>query len=475
MRVSVVSHCIHSLRLLGLSMAIAITGCVSAEHSPQTEHAMSQALGVSSDVVFDVGVSSGDDSVSSGDHLTMAQAIERTLSTHPEVHSALARVRSAQADARQSRLLPNPILSVAIRFPEEGGKATVEAGLAADLISLLQRPGRVSAADARLRAASADAVSTALDVVRQVQESYVASQALDELMPVLESRRDLLDRLLKIARSRLRAGEGTQLDVTTIESQHVELKLEIAEIELQRREQRLSLAALLGQPGAAPQWELSPLGTSHSPLADEKEWIARALEHRPEIQALRWELSALGDELAAERLAALDGAEAGAEAERDDGDWSLGPSFAVPLPIFDFGQARRQKLRAVRIEAMHLLKQERTRVIEEVRRAHAAYESLSQTLAQARDRLIPLMRNQLDQAESQYLSGLTDVTALTLAEQQLQAAHGRRIELEQRTLESLVRLERAVGGAGVARRIAPSTAPSSAPRVKLQSSTSEQP
>ena len=96
-------------------------------------------------------------------------AVERAMRHDPGLQAALARVRAALAEADQARLLPNPVLSVALRFPEAGaGKPVIEAGLAADLLSVLQQPGRIKAADHRLRAASAEALTTALDLLFEV-------------------------------------------------------------------------------------------------------------------------------------------------------------------------------------------------------------------------------------------------------------------------------------------------------------------
>jgi cobalt-zinc-cadmium efflux system outer membrane protein len=460
-----------SARRSVLGVTLLLSGCVSQGNWPQPEQDAATSTGLSQPIRFDRTAGVTDLPDAPPQTLTLPAAVEKALTTNPQLQAALARVRSAQAEARQSRLLPNPVLSVAVRYPEGGGKPTVEAGLAADLLSLLQRPGRVSAADHRLRAASAEAVSTALDVLKEVQERYFAVQALDELTPVLEARRKLLDRLLDISRSRLRAGEGTQLDVTTLESQRVELDLEIAEKQLELREERLALARLLGQPSGAADWKLTPFNAARTPLVAERDWIALALERRPEIQARKWEVAALGGDLSAARFAAIEGGDAGIDAERDDG-WGVGPAVSSPLPIFDWGQARREKLRADRTEAMHKLTEERRRVVEEVRRAHAAYGVLTDALAQARDRLIPLMQKRLEQAEGQYLSGQADITALALAEQELQAARARRIELERRAFEALSRLQRAVGGPGVARRIAaPTTAPATMPATTPATTT----
>jgi outer membrane protein TolC len=360
---------------------------------------------------------------------------------------ALARVRASLAEAQQARLLPNPILSVALRWPEGGGGTIVEASVAAELLSLLKKPGQISAADDRLRAASSDAVAAVLDVWAELQDRYVEVQALDALVPVLEARRRLVERMRLVAQSRLGAGEGTRLDVTTLEAQLVELEVEIAERELERREARLALARLIGRPSDEAHWSIDAWAAPQEVAGSEGAWIASAMTHRPEIEAIAWSLQALGMEERLTGLAWLEGDEVGVDVERDDG-WSVGPAFSLALPIFDWGQAGRANAQARRAEALHQLTATRRQVVEEVRRAHAAYVASHRVLEQVRDRLVPLLERREEEAESAYRAGQSDVLALILAQQGLQAGRARRIELERKTRESLNRLHRAVGGAG---------------------------
>lgn len=433
-------------------------GCASSRDWPQTEQAAAQATGAADAIQLDVNGQPVDIVDAIPSTLTLPDAIQRALRYSPTIQVALARARAAQAEAHQARLLPNPILSVAVRFPEGGGTPTIDAGLTADLVSLLSQPGRISAADHRLRAAGAEAVTAALDVLQDVQERYAAVQMHDELMPILEARRELLARLLDISQSRFRAGEGTQLDALTLNAQLVELELEIAEKQSERREERLALARLIGQPSAEPSWQVSPWQPPETMPGAEKNWISAAMDNRPEIQARRWELAAMGDDLAAGGWASLDGAEAGVDSEKE-GDWAVGPAVSVPIPLLDWGQARRAKRHAERIEARHHLAQEQRRVVEEVRSAHGSLVVALEMLQRVSRELIPLAERRQTQAEAQYKAGQTDITSLVLAAQELQSARARLIELQQRTSTALARLHRAVGGSGVATRMAPSSQP----------------
>ncbi len=444
-------------------ITLAITGCATTAPKPETSTAISRATGTSNAITFQVNGEALDVNESPATTLPLAEAVRRTLAHDPEIQAALARVRIAQAEAKQNRLLPNPVLDVAMRFPEGGGSTVIEAGLSADLISILSRRGRTSAADNRLRAASTEAVSEVLDALSEVRETYVAVQTLDALIAVLQERVGIIDRLLELARSRLRNGFGTRLDVLTFETQRLELEAEVADRELERREARLALTRLIGQPSGEMAWRLASWEPNRLISSSESSWIGLALENRPEVQARRYEMAALGAELSLTRFVPFEGTGIGIDAERDDGDWTVGPAASLPIPLFDFGQARRARARAAVIEAGHQLTAARRQVVQETRQAHAAFLASLANLERVRSQLVPLLERRLTQAEAQFKSGQTDVTGLLLAEQELRAGRTQLVELQRRNTESLIRLERAVGGPGIAaslENVEPTTSPS---------------
>jgi outer membrane protein TolC len=401
-----------------------------------------------------------------GGRLSLPDAVRRALGTSPAVQQALGRVRTAQADAWQTRLLPNPVLTVAFRFPENSGKPVIEAGLAADLIALLQRPGRIEAADDRLRAVSAEVVTAALDVIAEVEEHYTSAAASEASVAILRQRLKLLGQLLDLARARLAAGEGTQLDITTLDAQRVDLETDLAERAQEAADERLILARLVGQPSGGSDWVLdTPVGARAPALPRERALLDAATSRRPEIAALTWQLAALGADVRLARFAPFEGGDVGIASERDE-HWTVGPAFSTPLPIFDWGQARKAKSVAARVEAGHKLTEQRRRVVEEVRRAYAAVLAASATAERVRTELIPLQQRRRDQAEAAYRTGNADVTVLLLADNDLQTARAKLVDLDRRTALSLSKLRRAVGGAAVADALtppSPATVPTTAP------------
>lgn len=398
--------------------------------------------------------------------LHLDEAVRRAVTSDPGLQAALARVRVAMAEADQARLLPNPVLSVVFRTG--GGSPQIEASFVQEFVQALQRPTLASAADNRLRAVASDAVVVALDVISDVQESYVDAQSSAALVPIFEERLRLLERLVSTARARLDAGEGTRGDVVTLDAQRVELQVSIDRTRLDERTSRLRLARLIGQPSSEASWTLDPWGSPATRQQSEREWTDAALLSRPEIQSIAWRLRALGDDEGLLRLLPWEGAGVGIDAQRD-GEWQLGPSLSAPLPIFDDGSARRARNVAEQLEARHELTLTKRRVVEEVRVAYQSLAASVANLGRIRGELIPLQQQRRQLAEDAYRAGQTDVTPLFLAEQDLRIAQLQAVEVEAQAARALVRLQRAVGGPGVAERLASASSPGGPIRLAADS------
>ncbi|MCE9618753.1 MAG: TolC family protein [Planctomycetes bacterium] len=438
---------------LGVTIAALLAaGCQSNAPQPTAEESIALAIGTKDAVVFRDEGGPLDEPSHTG-ALSASDALRLAVTTDPSLQAALARVRVAMADADQARLLPNPVLTIAYMWGP--GLPQVQVSLMEELIQCLQIPRKASAADNRLARAAADAVTVALDVVVELQSRYAAVQAGDQLIPLLEDRLSLLNKLAQVARNRLDAGEGVRSDVTTLSAQRVALEVEIADARLKRREDRLRLARLIGEPSSAGEWKLDSWSAPALEAHAESQWVNAALLHRPEVQAVTWQLAALGDEYALANLAPWESLSVGAQTQRDDQSFFTGPALSTPIPIFDTGSAKRARAEAEQMEARHNLTLARRKVVEEVR---VAYQALAGNLANLRRvqmELVPLQQQRRQEAEDAYQAGQTDVTTVFLAEQDLETSLAKSVDIELQAILSLMRLQRAVGGPGVTPVVAP--------------------
>ncbi|MGC4030153.1 MAG: TolC family protein [Tepidisphaeraceae bacterium] len=381
------------------------------------------------------------------DTLSFSLAVRLTLRHSPEVQSALAKVRQAQAEARQARLLPNPVLSFAFRIPTSGGRPDVEASVTADLLSLLLKPGQISAADQRLRKSVADSLAVVLDVLQDVQSQYAKAQSLAAQAAIGDARRGILQELRRLTEARLQGGEATRLDLLTVQSEVVDLDAELLALRSDERQARLTLARLIGRPSSAAMWKLDQWSPPAAPAGDEAASIKAALERRPELRSVVWELAALGEEMCLTRTTPfLAGGDAGISAEQTEGEWTLGPAATLALPVFDFGQAQRERVAARIVEQRHELTRLERQIVQDVRVAHQQLRSSQAVLAEVENRLLPLQTDRLKQAEAAYRSGSADVLAVRSAEQDLQRARSRQVDLQEQLSQANFRLARAIGG-----------------------------
>ncbi len=446
----------------GSIAAVLLTGCTLAPHQVDAEQSISRSVDAAAAVVFRVEGGPIDANAASDGSLTTVSAIRRAIETSSEVQAALARVRAAQAEADLASLLPNPVLSFVLRFPEGGGKPDIEAGLGADLLALLQRPRRASIAGHRLEAEAARSLSTALDVVADVQARYADVQSLEELIPVLDNRVELLSRIREVAQARLELGEGKRHDVTALDSERMELSVEVAQRRRDLRVARLGLARAIGEPSSAADWRLEAWSAPPEISTSESAWIDVALAARPEVLAIEWELRAREEEEAIARGQAFGGATIGLDAERD-GDWSVGPSISTPLPLFDTGRARAERARALTSEERHRLTEAQRGVVEDVRSALANSIGAQADHERVVRDLIPLQQQRRAEIEEAYRQGFVDVTALLFADQSLQQTEARRIELARSVSLAQSRLQRSVGGPLLFRETATSDTEKSQP------------
>lgn len=422
-----------------------VAGCAIPAHRVDVDAAISRSVATAQAIDFQHSGATPAAESTDPSMLSASVALERALATSAELQVALSRVRVAQAEADLASLLPNPILSFVLRFPEGGGKPGIEAGLAADLLTVLQRSRRSSIAGHRLEAEAARALSIALDVVAEVQAQYVDVQALEELIPVLEQRRSLLDRLREVAKARLDLGEGTRHELTALDSEGTELEVEIAQRRQELRVARIALARSVGEPSGSASWSLDRWAPPPQVPTTEATWIDAGLSARPEILAIEWELRARQEEQKLARRGVFEGATAGLDAERDD-DWSAGPSIATPIPIFDSGRARSERAHALTDEERGRLVQAQRGVVQDVRSALATLLGAQENHERVVRALIPLQEQRRTEVEEAYRLGLVDVTALLFAEQALRDAQSRRVALARDVALAQNRLERSVGG-----------------------------
>jgi len=289
--------------------------------------------------------------VPSASPLTLRALLDTIAATHPLLRAASAHTRAAQGARVTAGALGNPVLSYqSDRASSAGGTSPpgddheIMATLTLPLEPLYQRGPRVSAADAAVRTAEAEADGvrqrTALDATDAYYRTALAQVGV-------ATARDLsawLDTL--VAYNRVRAAEGATAEADLLRSQlerdRAAADATMQEVELARA--RAVLAAFLGDPRHIG---LATVAVSDRPMPSDlalAEHAAQpALTLRPDLRAAPGRVEAARAAATGERTMIFRQLAATIGTQRMMGTTSLVAGVSLPIPIFDVnrGEIRR--------------------------------------------------------------------------------------------------------------------------------------
>ena len=128
-----------------------------------------------------------------------------------------------------------------------------------------------------------------------------------------------------------------------------------------------------------------------------------------------------------------------------DQDVTLGPGFALELPIFDQNQAQIARARYLLEQAVHRLNALETAILQEVHSA-ADQAKTAREIARFYDQdVLPQSRQNLDMARESYRAGKTGFLSMLDAERTLLATRDRYASAQEQAAVMVARLERLVG------------------------------
>ena len=145
----------------------------------------------------------------------------------------------------------------------------------------------------------------------------------------------------------------------------------------------------------------------------------QAVKRSLDLKEAKQDLATLAHQFGMTRLASIvPDLEAGVAAERDEGNWDVGPTVQLQIPIFDWGQAKRAHGRSLIERAQNGYRALEVKVRSRVRRTVTRLEKARKTVQTYRKEILPLTRTILDQTLRQYNAMQFGVLQLLRAKQQ---------------------------------------------------------
>ncbi|MBV8062619.1 MAG: efflux transporter outer membrane subunit, partial [Nevskia sp.] len=307
-----------------------------------------------------------------------------------------------------------------------------------------------------LHAAEVEARAAQLSLASAVTQAYVQLAAQYLLRDVAEANLQRQRKALDIARRRLKAGIGTQLEVTQAGTVLPESQAQIERINESLALLRNQLAALLGKgPGDGERITRPALRLEHG-IELPANLPAGLLGHRPDIVAQRWRVEAAAQDITVAKarfypdvnLVAAGGVASFGFSRMFTGENATGEfGPAISLPIFEGGRLR-GKLRAqsaaydVAVEAYNGAV---INAVHEVADQVTSLRSLERQLERT-DAALASAQTAENQAEQGFRAGLTDYLSVLNTQAELLAQQRSRAQLVARQLQAHAALMQALGG-----------------------------
>jgi len=413
--------------------------------------------------------------------LTADEAIQLCLLNNVQLQAAFHDVGAARADYVQAGLFTNPTMALAVRFPDGGGLAALEADLAQNIAELWQIPYRRKAAQRELERAVLNLARRAADLALNVRAAYFRAVGADRDQELVRDNLAITRQLVEIARARRDAGSGSEIEVNLARSQELESEVRLRAAELAAVSARADLARLLGL--TLPPAEL--VLSDH--LADPSDWsltaealVSRARESRLDLRIAAETVGAALAQLGYQETRFLREIKVGVSMERDaragrgdrkwlaetawasleagqlappsfqprerePTDWSVGPSISAELPLFDQNQAQIARAQHAYEQARKLLEALNRDLVQDawqmLERASAARDTARLYAAQ----VLPLRERSLELAREAYRSGRVTFLSVLEAQRELLAARAEHVQALQDAAVAIVDLERLTG------------------------------
>lgn len=276
------------------------------------------------------------------DTITLTEVFDILKRRSPRFKAVQYEVELARADGKAARVLPNPVLNLAILYLNQGfnqnGVATYYANVTLPLLIAGQRRMRVRTAEVGVRSAEANVKASYHSLAHEARTRFVELQAAQARIAVLdEALADFAQVQYRIL-ERKKSGAETEYDALRVAIEISSWKARRTEQEVEVEDIAGRLGALLGVASWYPhaQGELKELGIT----GDTDSMWPEIERTQPGIEAARREEAhaVKGVDLAKRERWPVPSITAGTVAIQNYYSISTTVGLTVPIPVFDWGQ-----------------------------------------------------------------------------------------------------------------------------------------
>jgi multidrug efflux system outer membrane protein len=419
--------------------------------------------------------------------------VAAATANNQQLKAAIARFDQARAAARMARgdffpnvslplsaetqqtseNMPSPFPLNGLRYDGPAYNAPLDFSWELDLWGKIRRQNEGAQADA---AAAADAVhNILLGIQAEVAMNYFKLRTLDNEMRIVREAVGWRNEALKIAKARVQAGAGSELEQAQAETEVATAEAEISALQAQRDQLENVLAILIGTNASGFNVSASNGGIS-SPPSIPTGMPSDLLERRPDISQAERALEAATARIGVAKAQFFPSIKLMGRGGFQSGDidilfeptslmWSLGPSISVPLFSGNKNRWNLTKSKAVHDEALANYRQAFLGALADVESSLSAIRNLGiQAESQGRARTSAEKAAQL--AKTRYEAGTSPYLDVIEANRTTLTTQRATAQIAGQRLIATVGLIKAIGGGWDQKVTAPMPATTPDPAAK---------
>ena len=350
--------------------------------------------------------------------LSQEDASRLSLAYSPAFQAMIAENASGSARATQSARLPNPIFTFEKLVRMEDGVRDLDIGrmIAFSVLDILYLPSRIGLANNTQQGLRLKSAGDVVQTVTEARQSWVKAVAAQQSVAYYEQVMDAAEAGAELARRMQGAGNFSRMQRARQQAFYAEAAAQVMRARQADVEARETLIRTLGlSPEQAKKLKLPErLPDLPKLIRDEQSVAQQSLDERVDVRMARFELNTVARTRGLTRVqSVLEGLHVGVVNNSATGkEQQRGYELEFPIPIFDFGDARRAGAQADYMAAVYRAQQTAIDASSQVRQQYSAYRTAHALARHYREEIVPLRKTISDEQLLKYNGMLIGVFEL---------------------------------------------------------------
>ena len=345
-------------------------------------------------------------------------AVQLALANSPAVQTMLAQSWADMSAANQAGRISNPLFT----FERMTFKSELELGrlLSFGLLDLLTLPRRYAIAQSQIAQSQVQLSASVIEQVTQTREAWVRAVASSQVLQYAQQINKAAEASAELAKRMQQVGNFNKLQRARQQVFYADSVAQLASAQHSALAAREELVRQLGLTDAQAAQLKLPERLPELPKEARASSVinSTAADQRLDVQLARGQLDAAGKSQGLNLITSLIDVEVGVRRETifDNAEGTSTPKrgyeLGIRLPIFDWGNAKRDNLNAQSLAAANRYESTVRGATSQLRESYSAYRTAYDVARHYRDEVVPLRKTMAEENTLRYNGMLIGVFEL---------------------------------------------------------------